>query len=143
MTVNQISVFLENKPGTLLGLTETLAAHNINMRALSLADTADFGIARIIIDNADNAVTLLRENNYIVKATPVLAFEIADEAGSLHKILALLEKSGQNIEYMYGFTGLKTNRAYMIVRATDAMAAEKALADAGIHLISQNELGNI
>lgn len=143
MTVNQISVFLENKPGTLLKLTETLAAHKINMRALSIADTADFGIARIIIDDVDNVVKLLRENDYIVKATPVLALEIADEAGSLHTILELLEKGDQNIEYMYGFTGVKTNSAYMIMRATDVEATEKILTDAGIRLIAQSELGSV
>ena len=143
MTVNQISVFLENKPGTLLKLTETLAAHKINMRALSIADTADFGIARIIIDDVDNVVKLLRENDYIVKATPVLALEIADEAGSLHTILELLEKGDQNIEYMYGFTGRKTNSACMILRCTDIPKTESILENNGIHTISQEELKNI
>jgi hypothetical protein len=140
MVINQISVFLENKPGTLSELTDTLALTNINMRALSLADTSDFGIARIIVDDADAAAESLRKNEYIVNVTPVLALEITDKSGSLNNILKLLGKNGCNIEYMYGFTGRKTNSAYMIMRATDATAAEQILEKAGIRLIGRNEL---
>ena len=100
MTVNQISIFLENKPESLSQLTEVLAQNNINMRALALADTSDFGIARIITDDCAAAEEILKNNDYIVKTTGVIAIEIPDEAGSLNKILKLLAENGRNIEYM-------------------------------------------
>src|SRR5574344_122682 len=131
MTIDQISVFLENKPGTLAELTETLAQNKINMRALSLADTADFGIARIIVDDPDAVAKILSASDYIVKVNAVLALEIPDEAGSLNKILKLLGENGRNVEYMYGFTGRNTNSAYMIMRATDVGKTEEVLAKAG------------
>ena len=143
MTVNQISIFLENKPESLSQLTDTLAKNNINMRALSLADTSDFGIARIITDDSVAAEEILKANNYIVKTTGVIALEIPDEAGSLNKILKLLAENGRNIEYMYGFTGRKTNSACMIIRCTNMQKTEEILESNGIHTISQEELKNI
>jgi hypothetical protein len=143
MTIDQISIFLENRPGTLAALTQTLADKKINMRAMSLADTADFGIARIIVDDSKGVADMLRDAEYIVKVNPVLALEIPDEAGSLNKILKLLGENGRNIEYMYGFTGRKTNSAYMIMRATNAAAAEEVLAGAGVHLLGEQDLAKI
>ena len=143
MTVNQISIFLENKPESLSQLTDTLAKNNINMRALSLADTSDFGIARIITDDTASAEEILKANDYIVKTTGVIALEIPDEAGSLNKILKLLAENGRNIEYMYGFTGRKTNSACMIIRCTNMQKTEEILESNGIHTISQEELKTI
>ena len=143
MTVNQISIFLENKPESLSQLTDVLAKNNINMRALALADTSDFGIARIITDDCAAAEYVLKNNDYIVKTTGVIAIEIPDEAGSLNKILKLLAENGRNIEYMYGFTGRKTNSACMIIRCTNMQKTEEILENNGIHTISQDELKNI
>ena len=143
MTVNQISIFLENKPESLSQLTDVLAKNNINMRALSLADTSDFGIARIITDDCAAAEEVLKANDYVVKTTGVIAIEIPDEAGSLNKILKLLAENGRNIEYMYGFTGRKTNSACMILRCTNMQKTEEILEGNGIHTISQDELKNI
>ena len=143
MTVNQISIFLENKPESLSQLTDVLAKNNVNMRALSLADTSDFGIARIITDDCSAAETILKNNDYIVKTTGVIAIEIPDEAGSLNKILKLLAENGRNIEYMYGFTGRKTNSACMIIRCTNMPKTEEILEANGIHTISQDELKDI
>ena len=143
MTVNQISIFLENKPIALSQLTDVLAKNNINMRALSLADTSDFGIARIITDDCSAAEEVLKANDYVVKTTGVIAIEIPDQAGSLNKILKLLADNGRNIEYMYGFTGRKTNSACMILRCTDIPKTEEILEGNGIHTISQEELKNI
>lgn len=143
MTVNQISIFLENKPESLSQLTDTLAKNNINMRALSLADTSDFGIARIITDDSDAAEEILKANDYIVKTTGVIALEIPDESGSLNKILKLLAENGRNIEYMYGFTGRKTNTACMIIRCTNMQKTEEILESNGIHTISPEELKTI
>ena len=143
MTVNQISIFLENKPESLSQLTDVLAKNNVNMRALSLADTSDFGIARIITDDCAAAEEILKNNDYIVKTTGVIAIEIPDEAGSLNKILKLLAENGRNIEYMYGFTGRKTNSACMIIRCTNMQKTEEILESNGIHTISQDELKDI
>lgn len=143
MTIKQLSIFLENKPETLYMLTQTLAANKVNMRALSLADSSDFGIARIICDSPDEVADKLRGEDYIVNVTDVLAVEIPDEAGSLNKILKVLSENKRNVEYMYGFTGRKTNTACMIMRCTDVTKAEEVLSSAGIKLISQEELQNI
>lgn len=143
MTIKQISIFIENRPEALSELTEVLAKNNVNMKALSIADTSDFGIARIITDDSEKVEEMLKEHNYIVKETGVIAIEIPDESGSLNKILKLLAQNGRNVEYMYGFTGRKTNTACMIIRSTDIPETEKILEDNNIHTISQEELKTI
>ena len=143
MTVNQISIFLENRPETLSELTDILAKNNVNMRAMMLADTSDFGVARIITDDCEKVQKMLESNDYIVKVTGVIAIQIPDEAGSLNKILKLLSENGRNVEYMYGFTGGKTNSACMIIRTTDIPKTEEILEKNGIHTISQEELKDI
>lgn len=143
MTVNQISIFLENRPETLSELTDILAKNNVNMRAMMLADTSDFGVARIITDDCEKVQKLLESNDYIVKVTGVIAIEIPDEAGSLNKILKLLGENGRNVEYMYGFTGRKTNSACMILRCTDIPKTEEILEKNEIRTISQDDLKNI
>lgn len=143
MTVKQISIFLENRPESLMELTEILAKRNINMRALCLADTNDFGIARIIVDDPENVANILKEEEYIVKASNVIALEIPDETGSLNKILKILGENGRNVEYMYGFTGRKTNCAFMVLRCTDIPKTEQVLDSNGIRMLNQDELKNI
>ena len=143
MTINQISIFIENRKNALSELTNVLATHNINIRAMSLADTSDFGIARIIVDNVEQVMGALERSHYIVKSTPVIAVEIPDEAGSLNKILKILADNGRNVEYMYGFTGRKTNSAYMIIRCTDVAETEKVCEKNGIRMVGQEELVNL
>ncbi len=143
MTINQISIFIENRKNALSELTNVLATHNINIRAISLADTNDFGIARIIVENVEQVMGALERSHYIVKSTPVIAVEIPDEAGSLNKILKILADNGRNVEYMYGFTGRKSGSAYMIIRCTDVPETEKVCDQNGIRMIGQNELANI
>ena len=143
MTINQISVFIENKPDTLAHLTDIMAKNSINMRAMMLADTSDFGVARFIVDDSERAEEIIKNADYIVKTTGVIAIEIPDEPGSLNKILKLLADNGRNIEYMYGFTGKKTNSACMIIRTTDIPKTEEVLQKAGISLISQDKLKDI
>ncbi len=143
MTVKQISIFLENRPESLMELTDILAKRNINMRALCLADTNDFGIARIIVDDPENVANILKEEEYIVKASNVIALEIPDETGSLNKILKILGENGRNVEYMYGFTGRKTNCAFMVLRCTDIPKTEQVLDSNGIRMLNQDELKNI
>ena len=143
MTIEQISIFIENRKNALAEFTNVLATHNINMRAMSLADTSDFGIARIIVDDAAAVQGALERSHYIVKVTPVIAIEIPDEAGSLNKILKILADNVSNVEDMYGFTGRKTNTAYMIIRCTDVAATETVCEENGIRMIGQNELSEI
>ena len=143
MTIKQISIFIENRKNALSELTNVLAEHNINIRALSLADTSDFGIARIIVDNPEQVQGALERSHYIVKITPVIAIEIPDESGSLNSILKLLADNNRNVEYMYGFTGRKTNSAYMIIRCTDVVETEKVFEAANIRMISQSDLNNL
>ncbi len=141
MSVRQLSVFLENKPGTLAQLTDALAAAGVNMRALSLAETNDFGIARIIADDTVAAMTVLRDAGMIATLTPVLAYAIPNEAGGLNKLLAVFNDAGVNIVYMYSCLSARDNsEAVMIFRTADPEAAEAALAARGLLSISQEEL---
>ena len=144
MSIKQISVFLENKPGTLKKLTSVMAKNNIDMRATSLAETKDFGIARIIVDDALSAVNTLKENDFVASLTPVLAVEIPDEAGGLDKLLDVFASAEVNIEYMYAFPGRGTEgHAYMIFRVGDTKAAEAKLTGKGLKILSQEDIANI
>ena len=132
MSVKQVSVFLENKPGTLNEMTSLLSRHNINMKALCLSETKDFGIARIIVDDILEATAILRENDFIAILTPVLAFEVPNEPGGLNKLLGLFTEAGVNIEYMYSFLDSKeTGKAFIIFRVEDTEKAEKVLIEKG------------
>ena len=143
MTINQISIFIENRKNALSELTNVLAEHNINLRAIQIADTSDFGIARIIVDQPEPVMAALERSAYIVKQTPVIAIEIPDEAGSLNRILKLLADNGRNVEYMYGFTGRQTNAAFMVIRTTDVQKTEEILAKAKIRTVAQNEVSQL
>lgn len=144
MTVNQISVFLENKPGTLTAMTGLLAENGIDMRALSLAETNDFGIVRIIVDDVYRATTVLRDGGFIHQLTPVLAVLIPDEPGGLHQVLEVLREAGVNVEYMYAFLGGgDVDHAYMIFRVQDVKKAGAALAAKGIKLVNQDSISEI
>ena len=143
MTIKQISIFIENKPEALAKLTGVLAENKINLKALSLADTSDFGIARIIVDNPDSVAKILSEKDYLVKTNGVIAAEITDEAGSLNSILTILSENGRNVEYMYGFTGHKTNTACMIIRTTDIPATEKIFEEKNVKMIGEDELKDL
>lgn len=143
MAIKQISIFLENKQGTLVKITQTFTDLKVNLRAMSLADSTDFGIARIIVDNPEEFSDELAKKDYIVKINEVLAIEIPDEVGSLNKILRLLAENDRNIEYMYGFTGKKTGSAYMIMRTTDVEKAQSVLKSNGIRVLEQKELQEI
>ena len=144
MSVKQISVFLENKPGVLNSMTEVLAKNNIDMRALSLAETNDFGIVRIIVDDVYSATTVLKEEGFVHSVTPVLGVAIPDEPGGLNKVVAVLMQEQINIEYMYAFLGGKNvDHAYMIFRVQDLKAAATALGIKGIRCIDQEEIESL
>ena len=144
MTVNQISVFLENRPGTLTNMTALLAENGIDMRALSLAETNDFGIVRIIVDDVYKAATVLKDGGFVHKLTPVLAVLIPDEPGGLHRVLEVLTDAGVNVEYMYAFLGGgDVDHAYMIFRVQDTKSACAALGARGIKLVFQDNISDI
>ena len=143
MSIQQISVFLENRPGKLFELTKLLADRGIDMRALSIAETADFGIARIIVNDADKAARILQAGQFIAQSSPVLAFAVPDEPGGLHKLLAEFNEALVNIEYMYAFLGRERGRAYMIFRVTDTDAAEQALTARGLTPLGAEEMEKI
>ena len=141
MSIKQISVFLENKPGALYGMTGVLAQNQVDMRALSLAETKDFGIARIIVDNLYQATTVLKEAGYVHSVTPVLGVAIPDTPGGLNKVLQVITNAGVNVEYMYAFLGGRTaEHAYMIFRVEDVDTAAAALAARGIQTVTQDEM---
>jgi len=141
MAVNQVSVFLENKPGTLNQMTKVLANHGVNIRALSLADTNDFGIARMIVNDVYDATNVLKEENFVATFTPVLIYAISDEAGSLNKLLEKFTAANVNVEYMYAFAGKKN--AYMIFRVKDTANAEKLLQSQGLKSLTQEEISDV
>ena len=140
MSVKQISAFVENKPGQLAKFTEILNTHGIDMRALSLAETEDFGIVRIIPDDSYKTACVLKDEGYIFSITDVIAVEIPDSPGGLFKVLSMLNEKNVNIEYTYAFTARKQNAAYMIFRVTDNDAATEVLKANGIKMIDQDDL---
>ena len=141
MSIKQISVFVENKPGALYGLTGVLAQNGVDLRALSLAETSEFGIVRIIVDNLYQATTVLKDASYVHSLTPVVGVAIPDVPGGLNKVLQVLTDAQVNVEYMYAFLGGKdVSHAYMIFRVEDPAAAEAALTKQGIHVVNQDEM---
>lgn len=144
MSIKQISVFLENKPGFMLGMTKTLAEHQIDMRALSLAETSDFGIVRLIVDDVYNAANVLKEAGFIYNINSVLAVCIPDTPGGLNEVLQVLSDAKVNVEYMYAFLGgASSQHAYMIFRVTERKEAAAALRAKGIQLVDQEEIAKL
>jgi hypothetical protein len=127
MLVEQIAVFLENKSGRLAEITSTLAKNSINIRALSVADTADFGILRLIVDRVEDAKTVLKENGFTVGITNVIAVEVADKTGGLASVLQCIQKAGINVEYMYAFVNKTGENAVLIFRFDKIEEAIKVL----------------
>jgi len=144
MSVKQISVFLENKAGAMQSMTAVLAEHKIDMRALSLAETNDFGIVRLIVDDVYAASTVLKEAGYIHNVTSVLGVMIPDEPGGLNLVLQVLGEADINVEYMYAFLGgPSAEHAYMIFRVQDRKAAAAALRAKGIQLVDQDHISQL
>ena len=141
MNVKQISVFLENRPGQLAQITHTLAENGIDLRAISIAETSDYGVLRLITDDADRAASVLLEGGHILTMTPVTVVGVKDEPAGLSKLLGLLEEGNMDIEYMYSLFAHPNGKAYMVFRVANSEAFEKFLTDRGIAPITQSELG--
>jgi hypothetical protein len=135
MEVRQLSVFLENKQGRLAKVTRLLGEQGINIRALSIADTTDFGILRMIVDDPERAEQLLREAGFAVTTTGVLAVEVPDRPGGLAEVLAVLELAGMNIEYLYAFVEKASADALVLIRVEDLPKAAGVLTEAGISVL--------
>ena len=144
MSVKQLSVFLENRPGALYGMTGILSQNKIDMRALSVAETRDFGILRIIVDDPYKTATVLKDAGYVYNITPVLGVAIPDVPGGLNKVLQVLTDADVNVEYMYAFLGGKdVSHAYMIFRVEDNEKAAAALSSRGIRIVEQEEMDQL
>ncbi len=144
MNIKQISVFLENKPGALYAMTGVLAQNQVDLRALSVAETKDFGIVRMIADDVYKATTVLKEAGYIHSITPVLGVAIDDVPGGLNRVLQVLTDAQVNVEYMYAFLGgKKADHAYMVFRVENNEAATAALGARGIKTVEQEEMDTL
>ena len=140
MKVEQVSVFLENKPGSLEEVTRILKEANINIRTLSLADTTDFGILRLIVNNVDPTSRVLRDNGFRVSRTTVVAVEVPDRPGGLHGILAVLKNDNILVEYLYAFVEKSGENAVIIFRFDDSDAAIEVLRKNNFNVISGEKL---
>ncbi len=134
MAIRQISVFVGNEKGALCALTGALAEAGVNLRALSVADTQDFGILRLIVDDPDRAKAVLEANGKIVSVTNVVAVSIPDEPGGLARVLSILRDADINLEYLYAFVAPSGGHASLVLRVADNAAAEAVLAQNGIPL---------
>lgn len=140
MRVEQISVFLENKAGRLAEVARILSEAGVNIRALSLADTSDFGILRLIVNDNAKAKEALKQNGFTVGRTDVVAVEVEDHPGGLHKILEILRKSGINVEYMYAFVQQSGDHAVLIFRFDHLDEAVKVLSENGVTVINGSKV---
>ncbi len=140
MKINQISMFLENKPGRISEPCKVLAKNNINILTLSLADTQQFGILRLIIKEWEKAKKVLEEAGFVVNVTEVVATEVEDKPGGLAKILEIIEQEGINIEYMYAFTFRSGDKAVIVFRFDEPDKAIKALLDKGVNVLNGVQL---
>ncbi|MFP4572377.1 MAG: ACT domain-containing protein [Desulfobacterales bacterium] len=140
MQAEQISIFLENKEGRLSEVTGILSENGVNIRALALADTTDFGVLRLIVDDNAKAEQVLKNGGFTVRKTKVVAVEVSDRPGGLHSILEILYKAGINVEYMYAFVRQSGNNAVMIFRFDQPDEAIRVLSDHGETIIQGNRL---
>ena len=140
MNVTQLSVFMENKPGHLQTVLKILADANINIATLTIAETADSGILRMIVNDSDKAKKVLHDSRITCSTTDVLAVELDDKPGSLFKAIDAFAKNKLNIEYMYAFTEKRGDRAVMIFRFDDIEAAKKALTQEGYQIVKKIDI---
>jgi hypothetical protein len=140
MKIKQLSVFLENKPGALSAPCRLLAKADINIQTCSLADTREFGILRLVVEDTEKARRLLQRNGFAVKVTEVIALEVADRPGGLAAILDALEGTGINVEYAYSLTGRTKGHALLLFRFSDPNAALQVLKERNINTVGSEEL---
>ena len=140
MTISQLSVFVENKQGSMSGIAEVLANAGIDIRALTIADTTDFGILRLIVRNPEEAKKVLQEKNFVVTINQVVGVEVPDKVGGLARVLRILDDALINIEYMYDFLAIKEEKAYIIIRVENNAKTVDLLEKNGIRCIKDSDI---
>ncbi len=140
MSLKQLTVFVKNEQGALVSITELLAEKGVNIRALSIADTEEFGILRLIVSDNDTACAALTEKGYLIKNTDVVGVKIGDAPGKLSMALKILDDAKINMEYLYAFMSRTEKHAYVVLRVADNSAAEAALENAGFHIITDADV---
>ena len=140
MAIRQLTIFVQNRQGAIVSITEALAANQVNIRALSIAETEDFGILRLIVNDEKTAQKTLSDAGYLIKVTEVVGVKIGDAPGKLTGALAVLDKAGINLEYLYAFMARTEKHAYVVLRVEDNAATEAALEAAGYHLITDADI---
>lgn len=143
MALKQLTVFVENKQGTLVTVTEVLANNNINIRALSIAETEGFGILRLIVDNETAAEQVLADAGYLIKITEVVGVKIGDAPGKLTYVLRTLADAGINMEYLYAFMSRTERHAYVVLRVENNAETEAVLENAGLHIITDADVNKL
>ena len=143
MSIKQITVFVENKQGSLVSITDSLAKNEVNLRALSIAETEDFGVLRMIVNNEETAEKTLADNGYLIKVTDVVGVKIGDQPGKLTSALKVLDDAQINVEYLYAFMARTDKHAYVVLRVEDNAKAETALEDAGFHLVTDADVAKL
>lgn len=143
MAIKQLTVFVENKQGAVVSITETLSAHNINIRALSIAETQDFGILRLIVNDEETAEKILKDEGYLIKITDVVGVKIGDAPGKLSSALKVLDENNINIEYLYAFMARTEKHAYVVIRVENNDAAENALRDTGFKIVTEADVNKL
>jgi hypothetical protein len=141
--VRQISVFLENKFGRLLEATEAIGQAGVNIRALSVADTSDFGILRCIVSDTDKALKLLKEKGFTASATPVVAAEVPDVPGGLAKLLSIPRENDINVEYLYAFVAKSGDNAIVILRVEDIEGTKKLFEKGGVRVLTEEQVSSL
>lgn len=140
MAIRQLTVFVPNRKGSMVTLTDILAKNEINIRALSIAETEDFGVLRLIVNDEIAATKILEENGYLIKTIDVLGVKIGDKPGALTSALDVLDKADINVEYLYAFMARTEKHAYVVLRVEDNEKAGNALEEAGFHLITNADI---
>ncbi len=140
MTINQLSIFVENKAGTVAEITKSIAKAGVSIRALSVADTQEFGILRLIVSDVEKAREALSESECVVSITKVIGVEIPDVAGGLSEVLELMSVNKINVEYLYAFITISGQHAYVVLRVEDNEKAAKILTENGVKLVTQSDI---
>lgn len=143
MKVKQLSIFIENQTGRLYKALDILAQENINIRALSLADTSEFGILRLVVNSPEKGMEILEKNNFIVKLTDIVAVELDDTPGGLTKILKILKEGNIDLEYLYAFTHDKTSQAILLLHTKDLDEMIKVLESNDVKLVPEDVVYNL
>ena len=143
MAIKQLTVFIQNKKGTVVSVTEIHARNYINLRALSIAETQDFGILRLIVNDECAAEKVLKENGYLIKVIDVVGVKIGDAPGKLTAALDVLDKANINVEYLYAFMARTEKHAYVVLRVEDNEEAESILTSAGFKMISEADINQL